>query len=604
MADARRSLAGPLTELVTDFARFAGPHRLAAAIAVIVAGAVFEGAGIILLVQVMQALLNPGGAPTAFPSLARAGQRALAGIDPDAQMAIGLALFCGLVAARGVTLTVRDTLLARLQHGFVQRTKMGLLRQLAAARWVDLIRRDRGALLQMLGSEMTQLAVAVNYCLALFVSSIFLAAMVAFAFWLAPAFALFTVTFMGMFAVASAIYLRRSGASGKTLLDEEIAMNETAMRFLDSIKLAKAHGLERSFLERYDNSSSAAVRQRVAFVQLLSRSRNGLMAAAAIVAVAAVATGLSLMEVKTAQLIAFVIILSRLAGPALSIQQGIQQVAVSVPQFDLARKLGRALGATTLESLAPEPVGRSIGGTRLELAGVCLERNLGPTGPGCLDDISFAIRPGEIVGLCGPSGAGKTTVLDILAGLLAPSRGVVKIGGAVMSPGRRRGIVYLGQEAALFAGSLRDNLLWFAPGKSDVEMEWAMHNVGGSELLGRTDAGLDMVLADGGGNLSAGERQRIALARGLLRGGSLFLLDEATSSLEMTSEREVIKAIRALPGRPTIILVSHRHETLSICDRVLELEFGRLQEIGSGSRPLAHAAMMPVPAHHVDASGV
>jgi ATP-binding cassette subfamily C protein len=590
-----------LTDLVTDIARFAGPRRLAAAFAVIVAGAVFEGAGILLLVQLMQTLLSPAADSAAFPSLARAGQHLLAGIAPPARMALGLALFCGLIAARGVTLTVRDTLLARLQHGFVQHTKMDLLGQLAAARWVDLIRRDRGALLQMLGSEMAQLAGAVHHCLGLFVSSIFLVAMTGFAFWLAPGFALFTVSFMGAFGLASAIYLRRSGLSGKKLLDEEIAMNETAMRFLESIKLAKAHGLERSFLERYDSSSSAAVRQRVAFVQLLSRSRNGLMATAAIVAVLAVATGLSLMEVKPAELVAFVIILSRLAVPALSIQQSLQQVAVSVPQFDLARKLGRTLGEPGLEGLAAEPTGPRVGDGRVELAGVHLERNLGPLGSGCLHDVSFAVGPGELIGLYGPSGAGKTTILDIVAGLIAPSRGVVRIGGTAVSPGRRRGIVYLGQESALFAGSLRDNLLWFAPGKTDEQAERAMRQVGGGELLARHGAGLDMDLADGGGNLSAGERQRIALARGVLRGGSLFLLDEATSSLDAASERQVIEAIRCLAGRPTVILISHRRETLAICDRLLALEDGRLQH--AAASPSASAPTRPRP-HSIDATGV
>ena len=260
------------------------------------------------------------------------------------------------------------------------------------------------------------------------------------------------------------------------------------------------------------------------------------------------------------------------------------------------------MGKPSLDDVAAQPLGRRIWGARVEMADICFERAGNPRGPGSLDHISFAVGGGEIVGLGGPSGAGKTTILDIVAGLLAPSGGLLRIDGTALAPGRRPGIVYLGHEAALFAGSLRDNLLWFAPGKTDAEIEWAMRQVGGGELLGRNGAGIVMALTDGGGNLSAGERQRVALARGVLRGGSLFLLDEATSSLDIASERQVIGAIRALPGRPTIVLVSHRRETLSICDRVLELEDGRLRHIAA--RSSASIPAMPPPSGFIHATGV
>ena len=567
------SFGGHVPELLQEFLWFAGWRRLTAAVATIVLGAIFEGAGILIVIQVVQLLLVTGTPPASPFEVQLAATGVFAGIGAGGQVAASLALVVVAIVARGFLLTARDTLLARLQHGFVQTIKLSLLEKLANARWVDIARYDRSVLVQMLGSEMMQLAMAVHYGLAICVSLVFLVAMAGFAIYLAPTLALLIFGFLGAVLFASAFYVHHSSSYGKRLLDEDLAMSQTALRFLDTIKLARAHGLQHSFLERYAEASARALDQRITFVRLLSASRNGLIAAGALIAVAAMIWGTLVLDVPPLELMAFVVILLRLAGPALCIQQGVQQIANSVPRFALARQLTDSLGMP--DRVVSAGLARPLrGGAVVDVRHVGLERSTGSSAPGNLVDISFVAQSGEIVGLSGPSGSGKTTLLDIICGLLEPSSGTVRVDGSVPSANCDR--IYLGQEPGLYAGSLRDNMLWFAPGSSDSAMTKALLELGGERFLERMPKGLDTAVADGGGNLSAGERQRVALARAILRNPRLILLDEATSSLDRASEASVLEVLRALPTTPTIILVSHRRETLSACDRIVELSGGRL----------------------------
>jgi ATP-binding cassette subfamily C protein len=556
------------------------------------AGAVFEGAGILILIHAVQLLLVAGTPDAPASEMAVAATSLFAGMDEGAQLPVALALVALVIVARGIVLTFRDTLLAKLQHGFVQSIKLSLLEKLADARWADIVRHDRSVLVQMLGSEMMQLAMAVHYGLSICVSLVFVVSLAGFAIYLAPSLAILIFGFVGALLLASGLYLNRSGSFGKRLLDEDMAMSQTALRFLDTIKLAKAHGLQHSFLDRYSEASARALDQRITFVRMLSASRNGLVTAGALIAVAATIWGTLVAHVPPLELMAFVVILLRLAGPGLAIQQGVQQIANSVPRFTLAQQLSQGLSAPSAAAgpaFVPAVARAGARGAVVEADGLALRQPSDPNGQGQLADVSFVARSGEMLGLSGPSGAGKTTLLDIVCGLVEPSAGTVRINGSPPSRSWNPQGIYLGHEGWLCAGTLRDNMLWFAPGWSDAQLEEALVRMGGRLLLARLENGLDTWLGDGGGNLSAGEWQRVALARALLRNPTLILLDEATSSLDRRSEARVLEALRTLPTLPTIIVVSHRTETLAACDRVVEISGGRLIDPTLGLRAAAAA---------------
>ena len=196
-----------------------------------------------------------------------------------------------------------------------------------------------------------------------------------------------------------------------------------------------------------------------------------------------------------------------------------------------------------------------------------------------LDGASLTIRPGEKVVLVGPNGAGKSTVLSLLLGFAEPSRGSVTVGGVDLRgldvDAWRRWISYLPERPTLLAGSLADNLRLADPAAGDARLVEVLGEVGGAALLEGCDGGLGARLGEGGRQVSAGERQRIALARALLRPASLHLLDEPTAHLDDRTEAAVLEALcRALAGCSALI-VTHRPAVIDLADRVVTLDGGR-----------------------------
>jgi len=202
-----------------------------------------------------------------------------------------------------------------------------------------------------------------------------------------------------------------------------------------------------------------------------------------------------------------------------------------------------------------------------------------------LDSASLCISPGETVVLVGPSGAGKSTVLSTLLGFTVPSSGAVVVGGEELPRSAlddwRRYLTYLPEHPTLLGGALADNLRLANQAATDDDLRDALAAAGAPELAGDLSSGLATPLGDGGRPVSAGELQRIALARVLLRPASLYLLDEPTVHLDERAEAKAMAALsRALEGKSALI-VSHRPGLALIADRVVALQDGRF--VGAGN---------------------
>ena len=188
------------------------------------------------------------------------------------------------------------------------------------------------------------------------------------------------------------------------------------------------------------------------------------------------------------------------------------------------------------------------------------------------------IAPGERIAILGPNGSGKSTLLSGLAGLLASLGGEIRLDGAelaLIDPADvRRDIVHLGQNARLFHGTLRENLLIGAPKAQDEEMLSLLSDLRMSDYIQRLPDGLDHILQEGGLGLSGGQRQSLLLARLLLRRPQLALLDEPTASLDNVSENAVVNALAALPLNTGLVIATHRPAMLRIVDRIILLNGG------------------------------
>jgi ATP-binding cassette subfamily C protein len=206
-----------------------------------------------------------------------------------------------------------------------------------------------------------------------------------------------------------------------------------------------------------------------------------------------------------------------------------------------------------------------------------------------VERIDLTLRPGDFLGVVGASGAGKTTFADLLVGLVAPQRGRITVGGrplegAVLA-GWREGVSYVSQDPFLFHDTVRRNLTWASPGASEADLWRALALADAEVLVRRMDKGLDSVVGERGALISGGERQRIALARAILRRPRLLVLDEATNAIDIPTERLVLERICALTPQPTIVMIAHRPESLALCRTVVRLEEGRLAPAGAETGP-------------------
>lgn len=204
-----------------------------------------------------------------------------------------------------------------------------------------------------------------------------------------------------------------------------------------------------------------------------------------------------------------------------------------------------------------------------------------------LNNINLTIESGETIAFVGPSGEGKTTIIRLILSLINPTEGNVLLseGNLVKEINRnyRELISYVPQGNTLFSGSIRDNLKYGNPNASDDEIKAALSNACALDFVNELEDGLDTMIGEKGVGISEGQAQRIAIARSFLRERPILILDEATSALDPETEVNVLKAVRALPTKPTCIIITHRPSALNICNRIIKLEKGNLREVSRES---------------------
>ena len=209
-----------------------------------------------------------------------------------------------------------------------------------------------------------------------------------------------------------------------------------------------------------------------------------------------------------------------------------------------------------------------------------------------LDQISLRIQEGETVGFIGPSGAGKTTLVDLILGLLKPSKGSLLYNGEELKGSLSRWqsqIAYLPQQVFLIDNTLRNNV---ALGINDNEIDdqlvhESLNNASLQEFVDTLPQGIETKLGERGVRLSGGQRQRVAIARAFYHGRNVLVMDEATSALDHETESEIVEEIKRLKGKKTIIVIAHRLTTVQHCDRIYCLEKGKIVNSGPPSKILA-----------------
>jgi ATP-binding cassette, subfamily C, bacterial len=357
-------------------------------------------------------------------------------------------------------------------------------------------------------------------------------------------------------------------------------MQESAasgFRLHAGLKAALAQGTVAAFLREYRSTLLTTAGQFVDYTRDYSAARQLGIFGAAVAAALLLFVGVRLLAMPFPVLVASLILFARMTGPALNLQQSAQQVAAYAPAFAAVEaRLGKLQPVP-----APSADLRPLSWSELRLDNVGFDHKDGIG----LDSASLILRNGQWLALSGPSGAGKTTLVDIVAGLLPPQRGRVTLDGNPLEGETlqrwRAGLAYVGQDGAVFDDSVRGNLVAGGSPADEARLWDSLERVGLADRVRAFPAGLDQGIGDRGSQLSGGERQRLVIARALLREPAMLILDEATSALDEDSEAVLIERLRALDPRPAALLVAHRRSSLEHCDSVLVIRSGTVEKAGN-----------------------
>ena len=585
---AQRSIGASAVAFFHAFLGFAR-WRVATAALLVGLGAVFEGIGLLLLVPVLSVVTAPAAGSGLGGRLAQALLIPLQPYSQTERLLALLGLFVALMAVRSRVLATRDRSINRLRLEFVESIRMGLIHRLAAAPWQDVVRIKHVRMVQALSVEIHQLGDASNAAMRSAVALAMLAGYCALALCLAPLAGCLAIACALAGALVSRSYLKRARRLGMAIADAHLDMTDGALIFLNGLKLATSQGLQGNFVGEYRTASSAAMRDQLQFLRHQTRLANTTSTVAALIGAATLFAGIVVFHLAPPVLITLVLILSRMSTPALILQQGAQEVLHTLPAYDVILALEQDLSRTAgVKEAAPARVSQASTDEAIVFRNVTFRHASSQEGAPELEAISLMIPAGASVGIAGPSGAGKTTFLDLAAGLLSPRSGKIYVHGCeLIGPvlaRHRQQLAYVAQDPFLFDATIRRNLLWSQPDCSDAEIHDAIDLVGAGELLGRLEQGLETRIGERGVLISAGERQRLALARAILRRPALLILDEATNAIDLTSERVILQGLASLTPGTTILMVAHRRESLILCDHLLEVPGFGLSSPGSPGR--------------------
>lgn len=504
----------------------------------------------------------------------------LQGLSPVAQIAVMIGVYFILIVLKAYL----GWLLKIRQSEFLEEYSLNLRQELyhtvSTARWEQLAAGKQTDTIDLFTAQCSQVSQGVSMIIALLSSVVTAFVSLGIALWLSLPVTVFVLFFGCGFAWVFRHLMKESKRYGDEMIRINRVMYSELYSQLRSIKEVRSYGVQKEhadFFEEISRSSKAAklkfMRQQAFPSMLYSIAAAGMIAVIFLICVL-------LFHMDTARLMVLVYVFTRLWPVFSGFINKIAAIQTTIPAYE---KLMEALGTLSVEKsgqvqTAPIPFEKEI-----EFRNVCFAYQ--GSGESVLHNVNFTLKKGSITALMGRSGAGKTTIADLLMGFLEPTSGEILIDGIKLSdenlPGWRHNLGYIPQEPLILNATVRENLQRFHPAATQAEMEKALKKAYIWDVVENLPQGIDTVLGDGGIRLSGGERQRIVLARVLLGNPRLIVMDEATSAMDYESEMAVRNAIRDLNEQVTILIIAHRLATVRTAKYGLVLENGKITEDGT-----------------------
>ena len=544
-----------------------------------------EGLGIGLLIPVMDQLIGSGNA-TESGGVFADGLRALTGLLPAENRFLWVgALVAALVALKAVMMVSNTALTSWVAGRVADDQRMAVAEAVLGMDYAVLNTRESGQTVNLFETQAYRAGESVNELSSLLISGstvLVFGALLGLLSWQLGLVVILAIIPVSLFVLAMTRHSRRLG---EKMVIAHSALSGRVLELISSLKTLRLFNAEREGLSRLSTASDA-VRRATLRSDVLTGSIQPVVEFLYVPIFLAV-LGYSLHAgISLPTLFAFLALLYRLQNP----MKRLDHFRVTLPAFSTGIEALQAIQKLAIEQ--PAASGKSgFDGLRDRIS----FEDVGFSYPGesrpALVNLSLEIRRGEIVALVGGSGSGKSTLVNLLCRLYEPAQGRILVDGrplAELDTARWRSRIALsGQDIELIDGSVKENLCLGAADISDHDIVAALRSVLADEFVSGREAGLDASVGPQGRRLSGGQRQRIALARAMVRRPDILILDEATNAVDSHAGSEIERAIEALAGRCTIVVIAHSLATISRAQQVVVLSDGQVVEIGSPRELLA-----------------
>jgi ATP-binding cassette subfamily C protein len=539
-----------------------------------------EGAGLALLLPTLETagldLHNQGQAG----HLARLVWRGFAMVGAHPGFLALLIIYVIVIGLRTILERNRSVSVWTVQQNFEDDLRRRLYRAIVSANWLFITRSRLADFTHALTAELSRVAECVSSW-TLIASDLVLGAIyLVVALVLSPAITLMVVAAGAMLAFAMRGRTRRIERHGEDLARVTNTLYAATDEHLQSLKTARTYGATDRNYAIFSNISRQIAATNIATAREQVTVGGWFEVGAALILVPLLYISVRVIRVPPAELLLLLLIYMRAMPRMQSIHSYYRNFINALPSFHNVI----ALEVRCIAEAEPPPAAIEPPGFRREihLEDVTFAYNVG--GKPALHKVKLAIPAGRITAIVGSSGAGKSTVADLVMGLFPPDSGRVTIDGTALVPETARAwrerIGYVANETALFHLTVRENLLWARPDASEKDLEDALRLAAADDFVRGLPQGLDTAVGERGAMLSQGERQRIALARAILRRPALLILDEATNSLDYDNEARVLSAIEALRGELTVLMIAHRLSAIRFADLIYVMEDGAVVESG------------------------
>jgi ATP-binding cassette subfamily C protein len=543
-----------------------------------------QGVGLMMILPLL-GLIGIGGGASPEGGIVRAFASGFGWVGLPVTLGSVLAAFVSIIFLQSFMARQSERLNARIVNNLSARLRQMLFEAVTGSGWRYLVAARASNVTHALTTDVQRVSGATQQALQGVMLVLQVGVYLSVAAVLSPGMTAVALVSAGVLLVLLRPYNRRVHASGVGQQFNMRALFAHIADLMGGMKVAKAHGLERAANEHFRRFSEQVEHHNVEAVMLRASSRLYFQTFSALALAACLYLAVEVARMSEAELLLLVFVFARGLPIFSSIQQTWQGILNNMPSFENVRSMMDEFTThrdpSAREGAPPAPLGLA---SAMEVQAVSFAYS--PDAPLVLREVSASFPARSMTAVVGPTGSGKSTLADILIGLLPPVSGRVFIDGAPLegdTMGRWRASVgYVPQETFLLNASVRENLLWARPSATEAELLAALDAVSARAFVEALPEGMDTVLGDRGSRLSGGQRQLISLARALLREPALLVMDEATSNLDMESERMVRDAVERLrAGALTIVQVAHRLDAVRRADRILVMDRGRIVEQGT-----------------------